>query len=579
MRFNDILRTVLANAGEGPSATLTRWRQCIDLLAQHDISGSTAANSLDPEHRELVLDMLAEMRPQVSLGQRISSVMELGRRLRSPGLVRLLSDDHPKLVAGMIGNVQLSDEHWAEIIPQLGPLARSVLRRRADLGDRAQAVLRQFGSIDLALPALLIQDADAGEIAQVADAAPEPAIAVDEIEAEAVAAQQATEVEVEPASQIGRLVAQIEKFTETRTRRDEVPANIEPDSLETIEQFSFEADATGVLQRVEGAPRSAVQGLSIGTPAVDSRHGADGTALGAFRRRSAFANARFMVADGLLEGEWRMSAEPLFDKASGRFLGYSGAARREFPHERMVRGGTPTQPGWSGLSAAGTRQLIHELRTPLNAIQGYAELIAAQTLGPVNGDYRDMARRILADARTLLATFDDLDTASRIERGDSTAAPEAIDMAQAVRQVSGSFGAIEGANFVVEGAETSTMVDADRTQVERMLSHLLRAGFAALGEGEKLQVRLQAGGAGAVAGLLIERPAALHAVADQDLLDHGYLVDQKLKDAPPLGLAFTLKLVRGIAQHLGGRFEISPEAFILSLPAATAMDGSQENLR
>jgi hypothetical protein len=63
------------------------------------------------------------------------------------------------------------------------------------------------------------------------------------------------------------------------------------------------------------------------------------------------------------------------------------------------------------------------------------------------------------------------------------------------------------------------------------------------------------------------------------LFDHGYLVDQKLRDAPPLGLAFTLKLVRGIAAHLGGAFEILPERFTLMLPAAAAADSEQEKLR
>ncbi len=77
----------------------------------------------------------------------------------------------------------------------------------------------------------------------------------------------------------------------------------------------------------------------------------------------------------------------------------------------------------------------------------------------------------------------------------------------------------------------------------------------------------------------MQRPQALREVSDQELLDHGYLVDQKLSDAPALGLAFTLKLVRGIANHLGGSFEIAPDTFGLVLPVMPAAEGEQEHHR
>jgi len=70
----------------------------------------------------------------------------------------------------------------------------------------------------------------------------------------------------------------------------------------------------------------------------------------------------------------------------------------------------------------------------------------------------------------------------------------------------------------------------------------------------------------------------LRQLAERELLDPGYLVDQKLRDAPPLGLAFTLKLVRGIASHLGGVFAIEPDAFQLALPTPPVVS-EQESLR
>ena len=565
MRFNDLLRTVLANMGDGTVATVTRWRQCIDLLAQYDVSGARPANALAAEDRDAILTQLEIMRPQLSVEQRVASVVELGGRLRSAGLVRLLAQDHPTLVAAMMANVTLADADWVAIIPDLGPLARSVLRRRADLGPGAVAALRRFGTVDLALTSLVPRDA-----AQDAPPAPSPQAANDR-------------ENMQEPSQIGRIVARIERFTGTRQhRREEAPA---PDAAPPatapeeraragrgalIRRFTFETDAAGVIRAVAGAPRAAVAGLGIGAPASDGRHGADGRALGAFRRRAAFADARFTIAEGLLAGEWRLSATPRFDPATGRFLDYVGEARRELPHEALVKVNGGASSGWAGLSAASTRQLIHELRTPLNAIQGYAEMIEAQLVGPVSSDYRDMARQILADARALLATFDDLDLASRIERGDHRAASEPVDLPALVHGIVAGFGEDGPARIAVAAGDDLPAIASDRAQVERMLAHLIRAGRAALGEGERLAVTLVPGAAPETVEIAVRRPAALATLPDAALFEHDSAIERELGDAPQLGLAFTLRLVRGIAGGLGGHFEVTPHSFRLTLPVRAA---------
>jgi signal transduction histidine kinase len=586
MRFNDLLQTVLANLGDGTVATVTRWRQCIDLLAQYDISGARAANALGAGERESVLALVEQMRPHLSVDQRVASIIELGGRLRSPGLVRLLSQDHPSLVSAMMASARLTDEDWAAIIPALGPLARSVLRRRTDLGSAATAALHRFGSVDLTLTSLVSAEES------VLSAASEIAMAL---------AANDTDAGDEP-SQIGRIVAQIERFKDERLRHheDNMSARDEPEALDLtheffadvaadspvavdppnyqINEFTFETDGAGLIRSITGAPRTAGAGLSIGVPSIDSRHGADGTALGAFRRRAGFEDARFTIGEGLLEGDWRISAEPRFDRSTGRFLSYTGLARRELPHEALVKATTDAR-GWAGLSASSTRQLIHELRTPLNAIHGYAEMIEAQLMGPVASDYRDMARQILTDARSLIGTFEDLDLASRIERGDGHAISERIDPEQIVRAIVASLDPTGSCRINLVVDKMLPEIGGDRAQVERMLSHLFRAGCTALGEDEWLMIALSSEASGRWVQISMQRPVALRHITEDALLDHGYLVDQKLLDAPPLGLAFTLKLVRGIAIHLGGRFDIAPDSFGLTLPVAVPAEGERENLR
>ncbi|HZV18339.1 MAG TPA: histidine kinase dimerization/phospho-acceptor domain-containing protein [Sphingobium sp.] len=575
MRFNDLLRTVLANMGDGTVATVTRWRQCIDLLAQYDVSGAGAANALAPEDRDAILTQLEIMRPQLSVEQRVSSVVELGGRLRSAGLVRLLGQDHPTLVAAMMATVTLSDADWVAIIPDLGPLARSVLRRRADLGPGAIAALQRFGTVDLALTTLVPK-----EVSHAVSPASPGHAANDRDEAAA-------------PSQIGRIVARIERFTETRQHR----RGTEPDGAEAlaapspsrqqrsarprkgalIQRFTFETDSSGVIRAVVGAPRGAVVGLSIGSPASDGRYGADGRALGAFRHRAAFENARFTIGEGLLAGEWRLSATPRFDAVTGRFLDYVGDARRELPHEGLVKVGDSGSPGWAGLSAASTRQLIHELRTPLNAIQGYAEMIEAQLVGPVSSDYRGMAGKIMEDARTLLRAFDDLDLASRLERGDHHSAVDSVDLPTLVHAVVAGFGQGRDTRIDIAADPDLTPIGGDRMQVERMLAHLIRAGRAALGEQERLSITLVPGATPGVVEIVMRRPLALASLPDEALFDHDSGIDNHLVDAPQLGLAFTLRLVRGIATHLGGQFDMTPHSFRLTLPIAADRQEGQGN--
>ena len=566
MRFNDLLRTVLANRGEGAYAVVTRWRQCVDLLAQHDVSGAPTAHPLSKEDRDEVLAIIDRVGADLTLDQRVSAIVELGSRLRSPSLVRLLAQDHPTLAAATMASAQLSDPDWAAVIPELGPLARSVLRRRANLGPQARQALDRFGPIDFALPATAV------------DAAPASTVDHPGAEIVDVLATPSAGENAQP-SQIGRIVAQIERFTGERGYRRaaieaEVPQAAEPGTEPVIDRFTFEADVTGTILLVSGAPRISVLGLSIGTASVDSRLGADGTALGAFRRRAAFSQARFTIGEGRLQGEWRISGEPRFDPVTGRFIGYVGSARREQAHESLVR--SDAESGWSGLSAENARQLIHELRTPLNAIQGFAEMIESQLLGPVTSEYREMARSILTDASTLIATFDDLDLASRLERGDAALPVGVLDLARVIQYVARPFTAEDGDRIILDMAEALPPILGERAQAERMLSHLLRAGCAALDEGERLHLRLSVDPGAPLVRLAMRRPRALRDLSDQQLFDHGATLDLRLGAIPPLGLAFTLRLVRGIAAHLGGRFDVSADLCTILLPALQAADTEQE---
>ena len=585
MRFNDLLRTVLGNSGEGAGAAVTRWRQCMDLLAQYDVSGS-GKPSISPEEKEAILAIMEGARPQISLERRIASVIELGPRLRSPTLVRFLSRDHPSLVVAMMKSVALSGEDWVSVIPEIGPLARSVLRRRPGLDPMALSALKRFGEIDLSLPASLPMVAEATEYQQ----APADSPSINVHEAAPHADREADQGSSEEPSQIGRIVARIERFKKSHPFQQadvakpasewaDESVQSAPPVEESLDHFQFETDASGLVRVADGARPAAVIGLSIATPGLGGSHGVDGATLGAFRHRAAFEGNRLVLNDGPLAGEWRISGEPHFDRQSGRFLGYTGTARRERRFEGPVRPKSAEQVDERGnVSASDTRQLIHELRTPLNAVHGYGEMIEAQILGPVPDAYREIARSILADARSLLSTFDDLDTASRLERGDAPSHGSEVDLGDVLRSVLVGLDCDRDDRVSLSVESGLCIVEGDRGQIERMLSHLIRVGRAGLADDEQLVLCLCSDPAGGSVSLTMSRPAALRGITDRELMEQGYVVEQQLRGpALPLGIPFTLRLIRGIVRHLGGEFAMTPQAFGIVLPTAPETQQGQEH--
>src|SRR3546814_20553497 len=62
--------------------------------------------------------------------------------------------------------------------------------------------------------------------------------------------------------------------------------------------------------------------------------------------------------------------------------------------------------------------MSHELRTPLNAIIGFSEVMAAQTLGPLDHpQYHEYTQHIHSSGQHLLSLINDLLDLSKIEAG------------------------------------------------------------------------------------------------------------------------------------------------------------------
>lgn len=572
MRFNDLMQTVLAADDRAGLGAVTLWRQCVDLLAQHDRADRMP---MAADQRTALLDRLSGLRSKMSETQRIATVVELGGRLRSASLVEFFAHDRPSIAAAAMARAQLPDMVWDDLLPRLTPTARGVLRGRRDIGPATRLALEAFGPSDLVLTTVRDDMVGDSDMLLTADMIPANDVQEPEIEAGTVTPLRAP---VGDKDQIRNLVDRIAQFTSTRSP----PQPLEPLADEPADRsapprdFAFETDAAGVILWIDRGPRAALIGLSLGDAALEGGSGPDGHVAGAFARRSGFQNGRFAIVGGTMAGEWRLSAAPFFDPRSGRFQGYRGQARRPFLHEVAVQP-APPRDGLSGLSADSLRQLVHELRTPLNAILGFAEIIEQELFGPAGAEYRDMAGNIAVDARHLLAAFDDLDLAARVSRGDDVSAPQLLDPELLVRQIASRFRDQGGALVDIAMAASLPPVQIDPVQGERMVQHLLRTLISVAPKGEAVTGAcwFQPDGGNGRVVLAIDRPSSLAGMEEAQLLDPGYTSDGDWADGPLLGLGFSLRLIRSLAGTCGGSLDVEPGRLLLAIPAASIAEDTQ----
>lgn len=421
-------------------------------------------------------------------------------------------------------------------------------------------------SSDAEAPVVEAPDAEAPLAAPVTALAPAPA------DSAGVAPAPAPET-VTPRGpfQISDLVARIDAFQRQRDEDGQAEpsaaiANDTGEALAAPEGFSFETDARGMIVWVSGVSRAALIGVSLDAGTAGAAAQVDGVATGAFRRRSAFAQARLLVeGQSDAAGQWRISGVPAFDRATGRFTGYRGTARRPRADERA-------EPAHIGRSPAtdSLRQLVHELRTPTTAIAGFAEMIEGELLGPVAGAYRDFAGTIRDQAMGLLGAIDDLDTAARIEAHALDLRATDIPVALLLQRIAldlEPLSTLRSTALALDIAAGDVAIRGDDRAVDRLLSRLLAALVAAGSAGETIAVRMSREGDETVA-IHIDRPRALAAYAGDALLMIDAEAEAEATGAPLLGTGFALRLARNLAVELGGSLTIGVDRLTLRLPAA-----------
>lgn len=529
MRYDDRLETALRQANDSDYGVAAKWQQLVDILAQNP-------SKFDVHYVANGLKEVRDYLPQIPPQTREQCVRSLSGRLMSAPLVLLLSGDVPSVASAAVAGACLSDEEWAQIVPDMPVRARGFLRNRRDIGPATRRALTLWSAADFVLPI----------------------------------PQSSLETHSSNSVQIRDIVERIERLrSERQTEVDLSKQQLierDPYSFQPIHEIRFETDEAGTVSWIEGAPPGAVVGVDIAEPAFDDGPGPDAYGAAAFRQRMPLENARMRLCGApSVAGDWRINAAPFFDHISGRFNGYRGIFRRPTVAESALISDDNSR------SSDHIQQIVHELRTPLGAIIGFSEIIEQQLFGPVTEDYRLLSRNILNDAERLLAGFDDLSTAAKIESGNFPVEPGSTDCdwlaSKLAERLRGLSDLLKVTLNLVQ-AHPVRPFSVEQELAERIFSRLLSAVMSGCEPHEILDGRFRTEpGISAVNRFVLTLPRKLHEMDEAELFGSGPATGDDLNETPLLGLGFSLRLVRSLARNVGGDLRFYNEALILSLPA------------
>jgi heavy metal sensor kinase len=227
----------------------------------------------------------------------------------------------------------------------------------------------------------------------------------------------------------------------------------------------------------------------------------------------------------------------------------------------------------------------HELRTPITIIRGQLEvaLFTAQT----TEQYRDAIVSSLQDIERMSQIVRALLLLSQAETGQVVLQKSSLDLAAVVNDIAEQFEIpAEGAQvrLLVSGADQPLPFEADRVQIERMLSNLLSNAVKFTPEGGEVRVTL-AKRNGDVELIVEDTGVGIPADHLPHIFDRFYRVGSPSASASPeRGLGLGLSFVAWIAKAHGGSVKVESEPrkgtrFIILLPAGTADEpGNEQNL-
>jgi hypothetical protein len=183
-----------------------------------------------------------------------------------------------------------------------------------------------------------------------------------------------------------------------------------------------------------------------------------------------------------------------------------------------------------------------------------------------------LATAIISDANQLLAGFDDLTLAAKMDRGQYEAESShtecnwlATRLKERLQTISEQLNV--KVNLVLADPVRPFAVSPEIA--ERIFSRLLAAVIMGCGVGEQLHGRFYTEIGGIARNhFRLDLPGQLSGQSEEELLNSSSLSVSNKVGSPLLGLGFSLRLVRNLSHSLGGNLQIYKESLLLSLPAS-----------
>ncbi len=510
MRYDDRLRTVLAQPAQSSHDRAVRWRQLVELVAN-------ASADTDGELVDQAIACIAADAAAVDERQRSATALAIARLPLSPKVVAAFAADSIPVAAPILANARLTASEWKSVAAAASEECRAFISVMRSGETAAPAPAAAPPSAASALPAPPPPDRSAPETGLHAHTVPS----------------------------ISDLVARIERLRETRdsTGQPEEPAKPESPRL-----FRWECNESGQIDWVDGAPRGALVGATIAGGSAG--RGVNRAVQRAFAARTPFHDGILDLPDGcLVEGRWTISGVPAFERSTGRFAGYRGLAER--PKGDLAGVARPSDPD-------SLRELAHEIRTPLNAIIGFGEIIAGEYFGPAESRFRERAGDIVAQARLLLSAVEDLDFAAKIR--SSASAGSRTDIGALMEQLAPAIrdeAAARNVEIEAPGSNDTLEAAIEDDIAERLILRMCSAVIGQASSGESLRLGTESR-SGSVT-VSITRPEGLGQLFGDDVFGAA-------NDASSPG--FPLRLARGLAQTAGVSLVASEHRISLIFPSA-----------
>jgi signal transduction histidine kinase len=200
-------------------------------------------------------------------------------------------------------------------------------------------------------------------------------------------------------------------------------------------------------------------------------------------------------------------------------------------------------------------------------------------MGPADIQYRSRASEIMDQAARLLSAVDDLDTAARIETSRISFDEGSVDAVALLCRLHDAYERVADqrhSRIAIEITRDLPPAAVEQGAAERMFARMLAATIGLAQEGETIAATMSLGDLGRrrMLCLAIDRPRAIAGLDEAALLDPGYSPEGDWPGAPALGLGFALRLVRNLAEAVGGALVIGDKRFALYLPPLGAPERS-----